>query len=254
MAGLFPEYGTLKPDSLGELLDALPSLAFVERNGFIVAQNGVAAELTGMVCAEPMAAERLFVGGFPFVSAAQSAVNCGSEPISFNCLLLGKGGAVVAIRGAVRAMPRQGQRLIVALEDAVTPDDRGNDGSFPADLLDAAPEAMAITYDGLLLHVNRAFRRLFGYGAKECIGQLLDPLLSSQMPSRETERLYHQIASRGSATVESVRYTREGEAVDVSIFVGPVRLSGGVHGLFYTFRDIRSHKEEVASLRHSALH
>jgi len=89
---------------------------------------------------------------------------------------------------------------------------------------------------------------------QECIGQLLDPLLSSQIPPRETEMLYHQIASRGSATLESVRYAREGEAVDVSIFVAPVRLSGGVHGLFYTFRDIRSQKEEVASLRHSALH
>jgi diguanylate cyclase (GGDEF)-like protein/PAS domain S-box-containing protein len=255
MAGLFSKAGGLDAEGLLLSLDALPSLAFVERDGCIVAQNHVAAALTGMAGSQPVAVERVFLGGFPFASEEQAgAVRVAGEPVSFACLLLCKSGAVAAVHGAVRELPGRGQRLIVALEDGLMADEQGQDGCFPGDLMDAAPEAMAITYDGRLLHVNRAFRGLFGYGAEECIGQLLDPLLSSQMAPKETEMMYHQIASRGSATLESVRYTREGQAVDVSIFMGPVRLSAGVHGLFYTFRDIRSQKEEVAGLRHSALH
>jgi len=121
-------------------------------------------------------------------------------------------------------------------------------------LLDSAPEAMAVTFDGRLLLVNRQFCKLFGYAAEACLGEPLGALLSPEGCVHETELIYNLIASNGTASLETVRNRSCGQAVDVSIVVGPVRLSGQVHGLFYTFRDIGRQKETVARLQHSALH
>ncbi len=68
------------------------------------------------------------------------------------------------------------------------------------------------------------------------------------------EMLVHTVEAEGRATIETVRHTSSGEALDVSIVVTPVRLGAGRSGHAVTYRDIRQEKQAQARLQHSALH
>jgi diguanylate cyclase (GGDEF)-like protein/PAS domain S-box-containing protein len=175
----------------------------------------------------------------------------GTEPAAFECLLLRRDELPVPIRGAVRSIGTD-LRLIVALERSS--DVAASDEPIFGNLLDSAPEAMAITHDGRLLQVNREFSRLFGYEPVACIGHDIDSLLLPDGRAHENEILYQTVATEGRAAIETVRHTRDRMDIAVSLLVAPVCLSGSTMGLFHTFRDIRRQKEQEARLQYSAMH
>jgi diguanylate cyclase (GGDEF)-like protein/PAS domain S-box-containing protein len=229
------------------LLELLPCMAFLVSEGRITAQNQLAAEQTGLDLAEPVGFEQGFLGAFPTAVPEAS----GTEATAFECILLRRDELPIPIRGAVRSIGTD-LRLIVALERAgeVLP----SGGPIFGDLLNAAPEAMAITYDGRLLHVNREFSRLFGYEPAACIGHDIDSLLLPEGRLHENEILFREVATEGRAAIETVRHTSERAEIAVSLLVAPVRLSESATGLFHTFRDIRRQKEQEARLQYSAMH
>jgi Amt family ammonium transporter len=70
----------------------------------------------------------------------------------------------------------------------------------------------------------------------------------------ETEMMMHTFATKGRASIESVRRTSSGEVLDVSIVISRVRLGAGRSGHSVTYRDIRQEKQLQAKLQHTALH
>jgi Amt family ammonium transporter len=233
------------------MINLLPCAAVVERDGMIVDWNLLARRMSGCNDEEPVASKRLFVGAFP--------LQIGEHRQRFDCLLLRPHGRPVAVSGAVQPVDWGGgrARLIVLLErmgmDLSTDAEEGC-GTFLEDLLDSAPEAMAITHRGCVLHVNREFVRLFGYSKTECIGTDLDELVMWDGRAHETEMLQHTVKELGRASIETVRRTRSGLPVDVSVLCAKVLIGGDAMGLFVTFRDIREQKRAEEHLRHTSLH
>ena len=226
------------------LLELLPCMAFLLSEGRITWQNHLATAHTGLDPAAPVSFDQVFLGAFPSESS-------GAEAAAFECTLLRRDQLPIPIRGAVRTI-ETGLRLIVALEQAS--DVAANDLTLFGSLLDAAPEAMAITHDGLLLHVNREFTQVFGYEPAACIGHDIDALLLPEGRAHENEILHRMVTTEGRATIETLRRTREGANLAVSLLVAPVCLSGNTMGLFHTFRDIRRQKEQEARAQYSAMH
>ncbi|MEO7028522.1 MAG: sensor domain-containing diguanylate cyclase [Acidobacteriaceae bacterium] len=122
------------------------------------------------------------------------------------------------------------------------------------DLFDEAPVAMAVTFCGRLLRVNREFTRLFGFEAGDCVGRDIDALLLPDDRAHENDILRDTVATEGRASMETMRRTAEGVAVAVSVLIAPLALSGTATGLFHIFRDIRGQKEQEARLQYCATH
>ncbi len=232
-------------------LDQMPCAAVVERDGMIVGWNVLARRLSGYEGAGPLASKQLFVGAFP--------LQMGQFRQRFDCLLLRQHGRPIPVSGAAQPVDWPGgrARLILLMErgeaDLSTAGEEGH-GTFLEDLLDSAPEAMAITHRGCVLHVNREFVRMFGYSKGECIGEDLDDLVMWDGRAHETEMLLHTVKEVGRASIETVRRTRSGSPVDVSVLCAKVLIGGDAMGLFVTFRDISDQKRAEERLRHTSLH
>jgi len=105
------------------------------------------------------------------------------------------------------------------------------------------------TLDGIITDWNPAAERVYGYRADEAIGQSI-VLISPPDRSDEVRYLLHQV--RQGTTVEgyeTVRRTRDGRLIDVSLTVFPIRDEQGVViGASATTRDISGRKAAEAAL------
>ena len=250
------------PDrSFALTFEALPCMAMIERKGYIVARNRLARRMTGYT--DPMAdttdgcnaspessqVDHVLVGAYDF--------RTNERRLRFDCLAMRRHGAPMQVNAASERIVLNGEPCTLLLLMEYAEGFAGatrSEGSFLEDVLDATPEATAITHEGRVLHFNREFSRLFGYSLAECVGQDLDELVVPDGRLHETEIILHTLRTVGRASIETVRKTRSGEAMDVSVLVTRVRLGGDALGMVVTYRDIRKQKREEARLQHKALH
>ncbi len=231
-----------------ESFETLPCMAMVERGGVIVARNEIARLLTGAdQLDEPVG--NVLIGASDFVGR--------DRRFRFDCLLLRKEAAPMQVNAVTQGIVFKGEtcRLLLMVERtegyAGTPEENS---SFVEDVLNATPEATVILHDGRILHVNREFSRLFGFSLAECAGQELDDLVMPDGHRHELEMIQHMLDKNGRAEIESVRRTKAGHNLDMSVLVARVRLAGAAYGMLVTYRDIRRQKKEAARLRYNALH
>jgi diguanylate cyclase (GGDEF)-like protein/PAS domain S-box-containing protein len=137
---------------------------------------------------------------------------------------------------------------------AATDRDCESRARFFEELFDSAPEPTVIMQGDQILQANREFVRLFEYPAEECVGADIHDLIVPEGRQHECEMLLHTVANQGRAEIETVRRTRGGEDLDVSIVVTQVRLGADTMGTLVAYRDIGPQKEAAARLQHSALH
>jgi PAS domain S-box-containing protein len=97
---------------------------------------------------------------------------------------------------------------------------------------------------------NPGAERMFGYSAKEMIGRLITIIIPPEL--EEDERRILETIGRGERIehFETVRLTKSGERIDVSLTVSPVRDDAGrVVGAAKTARDITEQKKTEQALR-----
>jgi Amt family ammonium transporter len=239
-------------NTLHEWLESLPVTAFIERDEEIAAANDLARRFIGT--SDSIKVGQVLLGAYP------ASGDAGRQ--RFECLFSPPGGAARMVSGAVQPFPAAGEeaRLVLLMEpleeDAASV---AGDGSvhrcgFLEELFDTASEAMVITQGDRILRANREFLRIFGYPKEVCLGSNLFDLIVPEGRMHETEMMEHMIEAEGRATMETVRHTSSGEALDVSIVVMPVQLGAGRSGHAVTYRDIRQEKQAQARLQHSSLH
>ena len=108
------------------------------------------------------------------------------------------------------------------------------------------------TLDGVVTSWNAAAERMFGYRAEEMIGQPILRLLPEERHNEE--RLILERLRRGEHVdhFETVRRTKEGRLLDVSISISPLRDERGVLiGASKISRDITARKQAEQALRES---
>ena len=242
--------------ALNFAFEELPCMAMIERDGLIVARNALARRLTGFTAlaeeegVQPEArVDEVLVGAYDFADSHRR--------MRFDCLAIRRHGAPMQVNAASQKVEIAGREcsllLLMECSEGFIGATRA-EGSFLEEVLDATPEATAITHEGRVLHFNREFSRLFGYSLAECVGQELDELVIPDGRLHESEMIMHTLRTVGRASIETVRRTRSGESLDVSVLVTRVRLGGEALGMVVTYRDIRKQKREEERLQHKALH
>ena len=120
-----------------------------------------------------------------------------------------------------------------------------------AAIVESAEDAIySATRDGTITSWNRGAERLFGYAAEEAIGQSVMMLRSPAQPDDITHLVEGAWRGQRSEGHETVRLTKDGRLLDVSVAISPVRdASGEVVAVSSITRDISALRAAERALR-----
>jgi len=123
-----------------------------------------------------------------------------------------------------------------------------------ASIVEHSDEAIhSVTLDGRIASWNRGAELLFGYAAEEIVGRTIIETLA--LPSRHEAvagQLNEVKQGRGVGPVETVLRHKNGQLVDVSLSVSPIRdADGNICGASTYVRDVRKLRKAEDQLRDS---
>ncbi|MFM2056246.1 MAG: hypothetical protein RLY71_631 [Pseudomonadota bacterium] len=111
------------------------------------------------------------------------------------------------------------------------------------------------TTDGIVTSWNPAAQQMFGYSAREMIGQPLLRLLPPERQGEEDDILARIRRNEVIDSFETVRLRKDGSHLDVSVTISPVLdAAGRVIGASKIARDISRHKAAEEAIRRLAYH
>ena len=120
------------------------------------------------------------------------------------------------------------------------------------ELFQSSPEAVALVdNENRVIRVNREFTRLFGYSVDEVLGRSVDDLLAPKELRGEAIGLTQRVASGDRVATETIRRTKDGRIVDVSILGAPIATADGQVAVYGIYRDISERKRAEEALRRS---
>jgi PAS domain S-box-containing protein len=118
-------------------------------------------------------------------------------------------------------------------------------------LFKGIPEATAfVDVNDCILDLNPRFRQLFGYSVDEARGKPLDDLIVPNDKKREAKMLTEN-NKEGYVLFETVRKTKDGSLVPVSISAAPISVEGQHVGDVVLYQDIAGRKQTEEALRRS---
>ena len=115
----------------------------------------------------------------------------------------------------------------------------------------ASSEDVIISKDlnGIITSWNNAATRVFGYSPEEMIGTSILKLIPENLHSDEKTIIENIRAGRRIEHFETVRLTKDGRLIDVSLTVSPIKdTEGRVIGASKILRDVSSRKRIEQSL------
>ncbi len=111
---------------------------------------------------------------------------------------------------------------------------------------------MSKSLDGTIMSWNSGAQRIFGYTAEEIIGKSILLLIPSELQKEEPEIIARLKNGERIEHFETVRLTKDGRRVDISLTVSPIRDSSGkVVGASKIARDITEETKRLEALRES---
>ena len=106
--------------------------------------------------------------------------------------------------------------------------------------------------DGIILTWNRGAERLFGFSEAEAVGQPIAILAPPELRQEEEAILYKTRAGEKVEHFETVRVTKEGKRIDVSLTIAPlIGTEGRIVGSSRIARDITDRKRAEEELKKS---
>ena len=109
--------------------------------------------------------------------------------------------------------------------------------------------------DGVIRTWNAGAERVFGYGAEEVVGRPITLLIPPERLAEDEEQKILARLSRGERIdhFETVRVTKDGRRLDISLTVSPIRdAEGGIIGASKIARDVTERKRVEAALLEAA--
>ena len=122
-----------------------------------------------------------------------------------------------------------------------------------AAIVDSSDDAIVSkNLDGTIMSWNKAAERMFGYSAREAIGQHVTLIIPPDRRSEETEILGRLKRGERIEHYETVRLHKDGSPLDISLTISPVKDAAcRVVGASKVARDITRQKQNERALRES---
>jgi diguanylate cyclase (GGDEF)-like protein/PAS domain S-box-containing protein len=248
------EHGNPVPESQREVLDGLPVLVFLERAGTIVFANAEARDLLGAAEDEwvDRPVEDVLWGLFPGTAEPRTQLTGSQRGHPFHATLPATNGRLLPIEGTYSILNAEMREAVIVAhtaDRAPVPKSR-----LMEDVLASLPEAVAIEHQNHVLYTNPAFTSMFGYTTEEATGGSLRELIVPETRMTESAALMSAVDENGVTTVETVRRSKSGDFVDVSLQIAPLLVDNARVGYVFTYRDIGEHKQTEEKLQHDAMH
>jgi PAS domain S-box-containing protein len=126
---------------------------------------------------------------------------------------------------------RRGERAVKSdtlLTTLTSLDDTEHARTLLNAILDSSDDAVVSkTLTGIVLSWNGAAERLFGFSAEEMVGQSITRIIPTELHFEETEILAKVRRGERIERYETVRVTKDGRKLDISLTISPVRDSSG---------------------------
>ena len=107
---------------------------------------------------------------------------------------------------------------------------------------------------GTVLKVNDFFLNIFGYNREEVKGENIDELITPEDKRDEGVYYTEQVMDGKDIIEESIRKTKSGEHINVSIHAFPIKLEEGQIGIYGIYNDITARKTEEEKRKFLSFH
>jgi PAS domain S-box-containing protein len=126
--------------------------------------------------------------------------------------------------------------------------------AFLASIVECSDDAIyGKTLDGTILSWNRGAERIYGYSAAEMVGRPVSVLVPPNKPDEVPAILERVKRGERVSHFETTRVRKDGEVIDLSLNVSPIRdASGQIIGASTTARDITEQKKMREALAERA--
>jgi PAS domain S-box-containing protein len=233
-----------------------------DARGHVTFLNSVAEELTGWAAAE--ANGRALTEVFPILNERTRA------PLEDPVGKVLRTGALVGLANHTILLARDGREVpicdsaapirlpdgmlfgVVLVFRDVTDERRADhDRAWLAAIVESSHDAIVSkTLDGRITSWNPGATRLLGYAAQEIIGKPITTIVPPELHAEEAEVLARLRSGQRVDHFETVRVTKDGRRIDVSLTVSPIRDEHGeIIGASKIARDISERKRAERQLR-----
>src|SRR6201987_5544701 len=144
--------------------------------------------------------------------------------------------------------------LVLAMVEEITEEKKAEEARFRhAAVIESSDDAIASgTLDGIILSWNTGAQKIYGYTEEEAIGKPISMLVPPEISNEENKVLETVRAGGRIEHFETVRVTKTGKRINVSLTISPIKDSTGrVVGCSGIARDITGRKLAEESLRAS---
>jgi len=115
-----------------------------------------------------------------------------------------------------------------------------------------APVGIGMTTDRRLIEFNGCLCEMTGYAREELLEKSLSILYESNDEyEARRERLYEEMAQKGSSSVEARWRRKDGKLIDVLLNAAPLKLLSPSQGMAFTVMDITERKQAEEALKES---
>jgi PAS domain S-box-containing protein len=166
-----------------------------------------------------------------------------------------KGAFVLSVIRDISDRKRIAEELRRANEELHrrTAEQLGEYRSRLASIIDSSEDSiLSKDLNGIITSWNRGAEHMYGYGPEEVIGKHISLLTPSDRPDEISEILQRIAKGESTEHYESVRVTKDGRHLNVSVSVSPLRDAlGEIVGASAIVRDITAQKRTEGQIRQS---
>ena len=228
-------------------------------DGVVLSWNGGAERLYGYPAREAIGRVITFLlpeGREDEEDAILERIRRGERIEHFETVRRRKGGATVDVSLTISPVLDDSGRIVAASHIARDITEQKRDAEQAARLaaiVDSSDDAIVgKTVEGIILTWNAGAERVYGYKAEEAMGKPMTIVLPPDRPNEETEIL--ERIGRGERVdhFETIRKTKQGRLIDVSITISPIYDKlGRIVGASHVARDVTERKQMEEQINHT---
>ena len=155
---------------------------------------------------------------------------------------------------SVSLMKSSPSPLVLAMVEDITDKKKAEDSRFRhAAVIESSEDAIASgTLDGIILNWNTGAQKIYGYTEAEVVGKPISMLVPPELPDEENKFLETVKSGDSIEHFETVRVTKTGKRINVSLTISPIKDSTGrTVGIAGIAREITQRKLAEEALRAS---
>ncbi len=163
-------------------------------------------------------------------------------------------GSLVWGRLSLSLLNGRSSPLVIAMVEDITDKKKAEEALLRhAAVVESSDDAIAAgTLDGIIVSWNTAAQKIYGYTEAEAIGKPINMLAPPELPDEENKILEILKAGGRIEHFETVRVTKTGKRINVSLTISPIKDSSGrTVGCSGIARDITERKRAEETLRES---